>query len=221
VTSTQPETIVSIFRTPEQARDAIQALQQAGFAHDDISVLTPDRSDVAENRPAVAEQHAEEASKATLGATAGGLIGGGIGSLIGLGTLVIPGLGPFLGAGLLASSLVGMAVGAGVGGLAGALSGMGVPREHAGWYEQQLREGGTLVAVQGDGRADEARTLLRQAGGYDYESGQAGAAGRAGAVTSATPSYATERETVAGKATGQVPPVPAEGYDVLRDREQR
>ena len=75
-------------------------------------------------------------------------------------------------------------VGAGVGAIAGALIGMGVPEEHAKYYEGEVKSGRTLVTVRAPQRYPEARELLRQYGAYDIESGDPGAAAPlAGALT--------------------------------------
>jgi hypothetical protein len=47
---------------------------------------------------------------------------------------------------------------------------MGVPEEHARYYEAEVRSGRTLATVRADGRYDEAQRILRGAGAYDVES---------------------------------------------------
>ena len=64
-----------------------------------------------------------------------------------MGLLVIPGLGPLAAAGPLIAGLTGAGVGAATGGLVGALNSLGVPEEHAGYFAEGLRRGGTLVTV--------------------------------------------------------------------------
>jgi hypothetical protein len=97
-----------MFRDPLQARDAIVALKEHGFAADAISVLTPGREE------AVVENGGEAIGSGIL---AGGFLGGLAGWLVGLSSFVIPGVGPFIGAGVLASMLTGAALGAGAGGV--------------------------------------------------------------------------------------------------------
>src|ERR687883_112361 len=91
------------------------------------------------------------------------------------GRLAIPGIGPFIAAGAFATALGGAAIGAGVGAIAGALVGMGVPEEHAEYYEGEVKSGRTLVTVRADGRYDDAQRVLRQHGAYDIESRDRGA----------------------------------------------
>jgi uncharacterized membrane protein len=170
----RPDTIVGVFAERDQARDAISALQEAGFTLDDISILMRDD-------PAAREANAELATDvnapAATGAVVGGVLGGAAGWLAALGAVAIPGIGPFVGAGVLASALVGAALGIGAGAIAGALVDLGVPDDEAHWYEQEAQRGRILVAVRAGERADEARRVLRQYGAYDVETRGAQAGG--------------------------------------------
>jgi len=167
MTTTSRSTVVGVFHDREDARDAIEALKDNGFDADSISILSPDRQatqDIAEDTGT----HAGEA--AATGALAGGILGGLGGWLLGIGALAIPGIGPFIAAGAFASALGGAAIGAGVGAIAGALTGMGVPKEHADYYEGEAKAGKTLVTVRAGERYDEAQRVLRDHGAYDIES---------------------------------------------------
>ena len=84
------------------------------------------------------------------GAGVGAAVGGVVGILAGLGLIAIPGIGPLVAAGWLATTAAGIGAGAAVGGLVGALVKSGVPHEQAEVYEENVRRGGTLVAVQAD-----------------------------------------------------------------------
>jgi uncharacterized protein (TIGR02271 family) len=165
-------TVVGVFHERDDARQAIEALKDAGFAPDTISILSPDKQatqDMAE------ETGTHAGSGAATGAVAGGLLGGLGGWLVGIGALAIPGVGPFIAAGAFATALGGAAIGAGVGAVAGALVGMGVPKEEAEYYEGEVKSGRTLLTVRADGRYDEAQRILRQHGAYDIESRDASA----------------------------------------------
>jgi len=178
MSTTPRSTVVGVFEDPEAARRAISALKDDGFDGDAISVLTPDRGDTR----AMAEDTGTHAGGgAATGAVAGGLLGGLGGWLVGIGALAIPGVGPFIAAGAFATALGGAAVGAGVGAIAGALVGMGVPEEHAKYYEGEVRQGRTLVTVRAGNRYDDAQQVLRDAGAYDIEErgGPAVATGKA------------------------------------------
>jgi uncharacterized protein (TIGR02271 family) len=163
---TAGSTVVGVFRDPDDARDAINALKDAGFRADDIGLLTRDRE---EARAVAADTGTEAGEGAATGAVAGGLLGGLLGWLVGIGSLVIPGVGPFVAAGVLGAALTGAAIGAGLGAIAGALVGMGIPEDEAEYYEGEVRSGRTLVTVRADGRYDDARAIMQRAGAYDFE----------------------------------------------------
>jgi len=166
-TTTRPSTVVGVFDDREDARDAIEALKDEGFNSEAISILSPDRQATTE----IAEDTGAHAGTgAATGAVAGGILGGLGGWLVGIGALAIPGVGPFIAAGAFATALGGAALGAGLGAIAGALVGMGVPEEHARYYEGEAKAGKTLVTVRADERYDDAQRVLRDKGAYDIES---------------------------------------------------
>jgi uncharacterized protein (TIGR02271 family) len=167
-TTRRSTTVVGVFHNTDDARDAIDALKKADFPADSIGLLAHDR----ERSRELAEEtgtrsHAGEG--AATGLVAGGILGGLGGWLVGIGALAIPGVGPFIAAGALGAALTGAAIGAGVGAVAGALIGLGIPKEEAEYYEGEVRGGRTLVTVQSDGRYDEARSIMRDHGAYDFE----------------------------------------------------
>jgi hypothetical protein len=158
------EAVVGVFHDRSEASNAIEALKDAGFPVDDISILMPDAEQV---RGAHDDTNADFGSAGP--AVAGGVLGGAAGWLVGIGSFMIPGVGPFIGAGALIASLAGAAIGASVGALASGLVKMGVPEEEARWYEQEAHTGRTLVTVRAGARYAEARNLLRRHGAYDVE----------------------------------------------------
>jgi hypothetical protein len=97
-------------------------------------------------------------------------LGGIAGLVIGLGALTIPGLGPVIAAGPLASALIGAGLGAVAGGVLGALVGWGIPEEHAEYYAEGVRRGGTLVAVKADeSQVNDVSDIMRRYGPVDLE----------------------------------------------------
>jgi FAD/FMN-containing dehydrogenase/Fe-S oxidoreductase len=160
----QHEAVAGVFRDRAEAGNAIEALKDAAFAVDDISILMPD-----EERARAGEDETNTDFGSAGPAVAGGVLGGAAGWLVGLGSFVVPGVGPFIGAGALITSLAGAAIGASIGALASGLVQMGVPEEEARWYEQEVRGGRTLVTVRAGPRYAEARDLLRHHGAYDVE----------------------------------------------------
>lgn len=140
------------------AETIIQALHDAGFPLDRISVLLNDKSATAD----FAHDHGTRFPEGAInGATSGSVLGGALGLLAGIGLSAIPGLGPIVGAGPLVGALSGVAFG----GLAGALVGFGMPEMHAKNYERELHAGHLLLAidVQDATRAAQAAEVLSNA----------------------------------------------------------
>jgi hypothetical protein len=147
-------TVTHLFDDYAQAKTAVTALERAGFASSEISIVSRYRDD---------GTLADDASGTTKGATVGALAGGGTGLLAALGVIAIPGIGPLVAAGVLATTLVGMAGGTLVGGLVGALTDYGVSEKDAHVYSEGVRRGGTLVTVRAeDGEAAEAERILNE-----------------------------------------------------------
>jgi hypothetical protein len=133
-----------------QASNIVSRLKEAGFEDRDISVLFADKEDTKEfaKEKHTSNPETKGAEGTATGAGAGGVVGGTLGLLAGIGTLLIPGVGPFLAAGPIAATLGGAAVGATVGGLAGGLIGLGIPEIDAKHYEEKVKEGNLLIAVE-------------------------------------------------------------------------
>lgn len=90
---------------------------------------------------------------AIAGAAAGGVFGGAAGLLAGLTVMAIPGLGQiaFFGAEatLFASSLSSGVVGLAAGSFVGALVSMGIPRQKAQIYDEEVKKGKYLLLIRG------------------------------------------------------------------------
>jgi hypothetical protein len=150
--------VVALFADQDDAEQAVNDLHEAGFASDDIGVAMQDAGPPG----ATAERTDDPADGAAKGALSGGIVGGALGLL---GSLLLPGVGPIVAGGLLGSVLAGAGVGAATGGLIGALVSMGISHEAAEHFDRGFREGGILVTVRADGRAMEARAILRDQSG--------------------------------------------------------
>lgn len=204
VSATDRRTVVGVFDGPNHAETALNALKNAGFRPEQVSVLARDKGDTEQ----VVESTGMGGGAAT-GAVAGGALGGLAGFLVGISALVLPGIGPIVGAGVLASTLVGAGVGAAAGGLVGALAEHGVPEEDARGYEEQVRRGSILLTVHAD-TDEEARAAHRLLeGGRDVRAYGTGAAresmgriGRGdtatGTTTTGTMAGTTDRGTAGG-----------------------
>ncbi len=59
-------------------------------------------------------------------------------------------------------------------GLAGALVGLGIPKEEAEFYQREFESGRVVVTVAAEGRDPEARLIIDRNGGYDQESRDTG-----------------------------------------------
>lgn len=137
--------VVGVFRTEDDAIDAIKELRHQGYSENEISVIAKDKKEVKH----IQEETGSKASEgAAVGAGAGGILGGLGGLLLGAGALAIPGIGPIVAAGPIAAALGGAAVGAGAGGLVGALIGLGIPEKEAKEYEEAVESGDILVLVE-------------------------------------------------------------------------
>ncbi|EEF62144.1 DUF2934 domain-containing protein [Pedosphaera parvula] len=180
--------IFCIAQTDSQAVEIVNQLKTAGFQHDDISVLFPDKQG---SRDFAHQQQTKAPEGAVTGAGTGGALGGALGWLAGIGALAIPGIGPFIAAGPLMAALSGAAVGATLGGITGALIGMGIPEYEAKRYEGKIRSGNILISVHTDSsrNADKAKAIFENAGAEDIAS-----AGEAAPKTKGRKEGAAERE---------------------------
>jgi hypothetical protein len=158
--------VFGIVKTHSQAEKIVENLQDAGFPVSEISVLLPDK----EGKHDIGHVKATKAPEgAATGATTGGVTGGVLGLLAGVGALAIPGVGPFIAAGPIMAALSGTAIGATTGGVVGGLIGLGIPEIEAKRYENKLRSGNYLIAVDAaDGnQKDRAKEIFKNAGAED------------------------------------------------------
>jgi hypothetical protein len=177
-TATHRSTLVGIFDTPENAREAVEALHRAGFTNHQITMVMhhkeQEKTQVTDLDAAKAAQVTGE-SKADKGAVVGAVAGGLLGGAIAVAVVVVPGFGAMLAAGTLISTTVLAGVGTGVvggvvaGGLVGALVGLDIPEDEARLYEQELKAGRALVGVKPGDRVMEAADILRLCGGRELE----------------------------------------------------
>jgi hypothetical protein len=148
--------VIAVFADRAKAERAYDELKSAGFRDEQIGYAARNGTEGLHESDVLT--HAVE------GVAAGAVGGGALGAACGLAvaTGLLPGVGPIVAAGALIAILLGAGAGVAAGGLAGLLIGLGVPEEHAGFYEQQLLEGRTLITVQAGERNGEALVILRQ-----------------------------------------------------------
>ena len=169
--------VIGIFNNRDSAENAISELNSQGFSSQEMSVVLKDSKTATD-----IEQHtgASVAQGATEGAMTGGVVGGIAGLLIGIGAIAIPGIGGLLIAGPLAAALgltgaaattvSGAATGAVAGGLLGGLVGLGIPKEEAVIYEEEIKAGGILLAVPSHGDSQMIMDLLKEKGATQIRS---------------------------------------------------
>jgi hypothetical protein len=146
-------TISRLYNNYGEARAAVQQLEGAGVAHNDISIIASNADnwykggkDTFQDRDLDGKDDRVEA--AGKGASIGAAAGGTAGLLTGLGLMAIPGVGPVVAAGWLVATLTGAAAGGATGGALGALTQTGISKDEADVYAEGLRRGGAVVSAR-------------------------------------------------------------------------
>src|SRR5213075_1197239 len=189
------KSVFGIATTQGQAERIVEQLQAQGFGASEISVLMPDTGGTRD----VGHVKATKAPEgATTGGATGGATGGVIGLLAGIGALAIPGVGPFIAAGPIMAALSGTALGATTGGLVGGLIGLGIPEIEAKRYEQKLREGNFLVAVDAkdSDQVDRAKEIFEDAEAEDIATSSLSKAPRDSTSTRVSETRVSERSAL-------------------------
>jgi hypothetical protein len=159
--------VTAMFNTREECDSALRKLEQEGITRDQVTLLVTEKAR-RENFGLV------EGTKASEGAVTGGVVGGLVGALwLGLataGTVLIPGLN-VVASGALIGSLAGLGAGAATGGLVGSLIGLGLPEHEAKIYEDKLRGGSILAAVEAptDELADRIKAIFESVNGQSVK----------------------------------------------------
>src|SRR5688572_4535368 len=153
--------IVGVFNDRLAAEEAVDALHQAGFAHDKIGYALRG-SDADAGGMITDADGAKDAKGAVAGAVTGGMVGGVLAAGI---SMLIPGVGPLVAGGVLAAFFGGAIAGTAVGGILGAMTGLGISEDEARFYEQRFNEGKAIVAVRAGDRFGEAVQILNRTGG--------------------------------------------------------
>jgi uncharacterized membrane protein len=167
---TDLHTIVAHFPSHIEAEHAVLAMQKEGFDMEKLSIIGKDYRTTEQVRGFLSWKDTAKAGAAG-GGYWGSFIGGLFGILAGAGVLFIPGMapiviaGPITGilAGWLEGTIVGGAGTAAIGGLAGALSGLGIPKNEVIKYETQVRAGEFIILVTGtDDDVSRSKSLLEK-----------------------------------------------------------
>jgi len=131
------KTLAALYKDSHAAQQVVEALLDTGFSGDDISLLVKNM-----------QGERDDAGEMSAGDGAG--LGALVGALVGIGSALVPGMGPLIGTGPLAvvvTAGIGAAAGALTGGISAGLIDLGLDDEAAGYYEDSLRRGGTVVSV--------------------------------------------------------------------------
>lgn len=137
--------LVAVYTDEQVARQAVEALQGAGIAADQVSIVAR------RSEGEVLEEGAEVTNQILRGGAKGSAVGGLAGLAVGAVLLAVPGVGTVLGAGVPAGAIGGAAAGATAGAMWGGFSRM--------WdmaYRDLVQEGRVLVAVHTDHEAEAA-----------------------------------------------------------------
>jgi hypothetical protein len=141
-------------------------LLRAGFSRDQLNLLLPGASERDIRAIPASELEQPGAGKA-LGGVVGAAVGMAAGAELGLAaaSALVPGVGSVIAVGLAAAALVG-AGGAAAGAAVDRKATEGLPADEIFFYEDALRQGRSVVAVQAEGemQAQQARDVLVGAG---------------------------------------------------------
>lgn len=164
-------TVAGIFKSRSDAERAAANLRSAGFADDNINLLSPGMTDQQVDTAVPTTETEQPGMGKAIGGALGGAMGAAGGATIGAAaaSLLVPGIGPVLAVGLLGAALLGAGgatIGAATGGAVEDQIAPELPHDELFVYEDALRQGKSVViGVTDDETQTEAgRTVLAQAG---------------------------------------------------------
>ncbi|MGQ0633210.1 MAG: hypothetical protein ACT4QC_01260 [Planctomycetaceae bacterium] len=151
-----------IFSSLPDADHVVQKLQAAGFGRDQITVICSDETkeryfrEFEHQQPAGTHAAEATAAGASIGAVAGGLTAIAVGAASGAVPLILAGA-------------AGLAGGSALGGFVGAMLTRGTEKELSNFYDQAVRKGDVVVAVEDHGpqaasQLARAAEIFRRAG---------------------------------------------------------
>lgn len=146
--STHINTVIGVFADHQAAEDAVRQLGDSGFPITQVSIVASDLQTTE-----TVQGYITTGDVAKGGAKTGAWVGGIFGLLTGAAFIWVPGFGPLIAAGSLAAALIGglegAAGGAGIGALVGALAGLGISKNKALKYSEDVRVGKYLLLAHG------------------------------------------------------------------------
>lgn len=135
--------VTATFKTRSAAEETLRQLELIGITEEQTALVVTD--DTRGKTFKIKEGSKMDEGMAS-GATAGGIIGAILGSMATASAIAIPGLNLIV-AGAAVSTLAGLGAGATAGGFIGALVGAGIPEHEAKIYQDSLKSGSILLAV--------------------------------------------------------------------------
>jgi len=164
---TSKQAIIGLVASQRQAERILTALEGAGLATDDVSVLF-----CAEASQGVGDADPTRGPAIAVGFGARPALGAGLARRGGLGIVVVPGAGSFIASGPILVALGGEWVGAGSRSITSTLIGMGTTELEARQYEEKIRGSRVLVAVHVDEHEERAlaKAVLQQGRAADISS---------------------------------------------------
>lgn len=170
------ESISGVFRSREDAANALNELRKVGIPDQRIGLVTPG-GDTRELETGLPVTDTEQPGMGrAMGAAVGGAMGAAGGATLGLAvaTLAVPGIGPVIAFGMVGAALlgiVGATAGSAVGDTIEEELGDGVPHEDVYLYEDALRHGNSVVIVytENDDQSDKAEDVLSRTGALDLD----------------------------------------------------
>lgn len=156
--------VTATFKTRQAAEHSLRELEAIGITDEQTALIVTDET---RGKSFQIKEGTKMDEGAAGGATAGGIIGALMGTMATATAVAIPGLNIVI-AGAAMSSLAGLGAGAAAGGLIGALAGAGIPEHEAKIYEDELKEGSILLAIEAEDndQKDQVKKVLQKEDAY-------------------------------------------------------
>lgn len=136
--------VTATFKTRDAAFRTITELEEIGISEEQVGLLVTDET----RGKTFAIETGDKVDEGTaMGGIGGGVLGAVVAAVASGGAIAIPGLNLVV-SGVLISTLTGLGAGAAAGGLVGALVGAGYTEHEAKLYEDEIKKGGILLAVE-------------------------------------------------------------------------
>lgn len=134
---------IAIYETHKEAVDAVKMLYDHGFPMKNVSLIGT--AEIIDDHIHVRTSDVMQKTPAVIGMGAGTVVG----LLSGIGVFAIPGFGFLYGAGALVGAIAGFDLGFVAGGIISILSFLGIKEDEVVKYEEHLKEGKFMVALNG------------------------------------------------------------------------